>query len=405
MISFVDMDVSKNLCVSGLTAVTELCYNIVNSFEYNQSTLAVFLDLSKAFDTINHDILLKKLEWYGVRGRALEWFRSYLSNRTQFVLYNLTKSSTHTIPCGVPQGSVLGPLLFIIYTNDLPNCLTYSKAILFADDTTIYLNKENTLDMFDYVNSDLGALSEWFRANKLSLNVGKTNYVVFKENTKSIAEYQQIKIGKDIIERKSVVKFLGAYIDSGLEWHDHLKYIKNKLNSSLYALRKVKNLLNTDLLLILYYSLVHPYIEYGISYWGSTHSTHVNTIFIIQKKAVRIVKGTKYNDHTNPLFKQFKIMKLQDLYRTHVAKYMYNLSKGALPIPLMNIIKYNACIHTHNTRNKNNPHVTHRRTNIASKSLRHKGPEIWYQIPEYIQSNKTVKSFASQLKKHIIDSY
>jgi hypothetical protein len=217
-------------------AIHEFVDQAITSFEEKKTTLGVFLDLSKAFDTIDHSILLSKLEWYGVRGTALEWFRSYLSNRKQFVQYKETKSSTHTIPCGVPQGSVLGPLLFIIYTNDLPNCLKFSKAILFADDTTVYLTSKSISNLFNNINSDLELLSEWFRANKLSLNIGKTNYVVFKQNPMQVDEHLKIKIGNNVIEQKNVIQFLGLYIDAKLEWHDHIQYIKNKLKSSLYAL-------------------------------------------------------------------------------------------------------------------------------------------------------------------------
>ena len=137
----------------------------VNGFDKSEYTLGTFLDLSKAFDTINYKILLEKLEWYGIRGNSLDWFHSYLSNRKQFVQYNQSISHTETMPCGVPQGSVLGPLLFIIYTNDLPNCLQYSKAILFADDTTVYSSSKNIQYLYTSANTDLQSLAEWFREN------------------------------------------------------------------------------------------------------------------------------------------------------------------------------------------------------------------------------------------------
>ena len=169
---------------------------------------------------------------------ALEWFRSYLSNRKQFVKYKNAQSPTHNIPCGVPQGSVLGPLLFISYTNDLPNCLTHSKAIIFADDTTIYSNSANLNTLSNHINVDLEALSDWFCANKLSLNIEQTNYVVFRQSSRVIDDNLEIKIGDSIIDRKNAVKFIGVYIETSLECHEHINYIKNKLNSSMYALRK-----------------------------------------------------------------------------------------------------------------------------------------------------------------------
>ena len=171
-----------------------------------------------------------------LRHRSHEIVESYLSNRKQFVQFKETKSTTRSVPCGVTQGSILGPLLFIIYTNDLPNCLTHSKVILFADDTTVYSTLEDIPTLFNNVNLDLDSLTEWFRSNKLSLNVGKTHYVIFKNNPRPIDSNLNIKVGNIPIEHKNVVKFLGVYIDVKLEWHYHIKYIKNKLNSSIYAM-------------------------------------------------------------------------------------------------------------------------------------------------------------------------
>jgi len=176
---------------------------------------SIYLDLSKAFDTIDHSILLNKLKHYGIRGTCLKWLNSYLSNRTQYVKINKTKSIIQEINCGVPQGSVLGPLLFIIYTNDIPNQLQFTRTILFADDTTIYCSNTNLNNLYQDINHDLDVLYDWFKANKLSLNISKTNYMIFSNN--SIPQHNlnqsKIKIGNEIISRKSYVKFLGMTID------------------------------------------------------------------------------------------------------------------------------------------------------------------------------------------------
>ena len=160
-------------------AIAEMCDKISSASDKNDFSIGVFIDLSKAFDTINHDILLRKLEHYGIRGIALNWFRSYLYNRKQFVSSNYAVSPFLSINCGVPQGSHLGPLLFLIYVADVENCSAILSFILFADDTNLFYSSNSLFELFTTVNSELSKLSEWFCANKLSLNVKKTNYILF----------------------------------------------------------------------------------------------------------------------------------------------------------------------------------------------------------------------------------
>ena len=167
---------------STINAITEFTSHILSSFDKHEYSLSVFLDLSKAFDTIDHNILLRKLNYYGVRGVALDWFRSYLSDRKQFVTFKDTNSNIRRVDCGVPQGSVLGPLLFIIYTNDLANAIKHSKCILFADDTTILYSTMHLDESYDNISFDLHTLSDLFKANKVSLNVNKSNYMIFKKS-------------------------------------------------------------------------------------------------------------------------------------------------------------------------------------------------------------------------------
>ena len=166
----------------------------------------------------------------------------------------------------------------------MPNCLSLCKAVLFADDTQVYLSSSDTNYLYRSVNNDLESLKDWFRANKLSLNVGKTNYVLFRHNETYTPSDLTIKIGNEQIESKSVVKFLGMYIDSKLEWHEHIKCIKNKMSSGSYAINKVKHLLSCNHLTTLYYSLIYPHLDYGITLWGSTHTTNIKQLTIMQKK-------------------------------------------------------------------------------------------------------------------------
>ena len=160
---------------STIDAITKFVSNVLEAVDNRKVCVSVYLDLSKAFDTINHSILLRKLEHYGVRGKAHEWFKSCLAQRKQYVYYKKHKSESKAVSVGIPQGSVLGPLLFIIYCNDMPKLLKYCSSVIFADDTTIYHAGTNQTEVYRKMNSDLETLSDWFKANKLSVNASKLN--------------------------------------------------------------------------------------------------------------------------------------------------------------------------------------------------------------------------------------
>ena len=171
-------------------AILELVTKISKAIDDNEFTMGVFLDLSKAFDTVDHVILLQKLEHYGIRGVALDWFKNYLTGRTQFGKYKTTNSNSLSIKCGVPQGSVLGLLLFLLYINDITKCSQILKFILFADDTNLFLNHHDVMTLYKIMNQELKKVTAWLTANKLSLNINKTIFIIFKSNRKKLKTKQ-----------------------------------------------------------------------------------------------------------------------------------------------------------------------------------------------------------------------
>ena len=220
-------------------ALITLMDKLTTALENGEFTVGVFLDFSKAFDTINHQILFDKLYHYGIRGVALSWFESYLSGRYQFITYNGIKSSQQLIKCGVPQRSILRPLLFLIYINDLPSVCKSAVSIMLADDTKIFLSDSNLITLETLVNKQLSHLATWLKANKLSLNVKKTHYMVF--SNKRIPAKIDLMINNERICVTCKTKFLGVIIDNKLTWKDHINYIQAKSREVLELSLKLEN--------------------------------------------------------------------------------------------------------------------------------------------------------------------
>jgi hypothetical protein len=312
-------------------AILELCDRIYEGMTLNNFSLGIFVDLKKAFDTLNHEILINKLEHYGIRGNALDWFKNYLCNRYQFTNFNSCNSELMLISCGIPQGSILGPLLFLVYINDLTYAVSYGNSILFADDTNILYQHHNLSELEQITNMELEILHKWFAANKLSLNVSKTKYMIFHKKTSSNFPDLNINIYSNTIERVSCIKFLGVVLNENLTWMDHITFKGNKISSALHSISRLKYQLPEHILLILYQTLISPHFSYALSCWGDSPKYVLNRMNILQKKALRIVSNVKYNSHCDPLFKKYKILKVHDLFKLQCIRLAYKNKFSMLP--------------------------------------------------------------------------
>ena len=214
-------------------AIAQLANQIHELFENDNYTLGVFIDLSEAFDAIDHAILFKKLESYGIKDIIVAWFRSYLTNRKRFIqITNDSKSDLRNTTCRVWQGSILGPLLFLVYVNDLPSSSKILNSIMFADDTNLFYEHKNIIKLFATVNEELMNINGWFMANKFSLNVGKTKYSLFHKPSRVDdlpIKLPKLSINNQKVKRASYTKFLGFFLDENLSWKEHLKYTENKI--------------------------------------------------------------------------------------------------------------------------------------------------------------------------------
>lgn len=374
-------------------AVLKMVEYLYEALNAKTITLNVFIDFRKAFDLVDHGILLQKLQAYGFRGPILSVLTSYLSERKQVVKIGNCFSAPKSVSMGIPQGSCLGPLLFLIFINDLPKFSNMSTTILYADDTALLFQNSNLNDLVSIVNSELTRFSDWSTANKLIVNTEKT-YPLLITNSRLPETVPPIYLNNDVIHFKTQIKYLGVIVDQNLKFNIHISEICKKISKSIGILYNMRKYLPLPALISLYYSLVYPYFIYCNLCWGNTYETHLKPLFILQKRAIRIIHQASFNSHTNSLFYSSKILKLPDINRFNQCIYVFK-----------NFDKFETVSHNYSVRNQSQLVPRFQRTTLTQHSISFSAPKEYNALPDSLKYSTSLSVFKRGVRNHLISLY
>ena len=406
-------------------ALMSMIQQIRDTMDDGNIAVGVFVDFQKAFDTVNHEILLRKLEHYGVRGTPNNWFKSYLTDRKQYVALDNTNSDHASIKHGVPQGSVLGPLLFLVYINDLHTCINHSITRHFADDTNlIHILNKLFPNSVKKLNRDLRCLNNWLLANKISLNSTKTELIYFRKSGSMIPE-KRIKLNGVKLIACSDVKYVGITLDEHLTFNPHRDILHSKLKRANNLLSISRHYVPRGILHQIYFGQFYSHLTYGCQIWGLNDNDNLK-ILTQQKKAVRKISFAHFEAHSDPLFKELNMLKLPDTIKLNNMLFVHNVLNNKAPKAFNNYFKFEN-LHDHDTvRNPNSVYSTPKgslelpKTNllVGKKGIKYVCANTWNTtLKELARKNSTlannenwlkdltIPQLKKLLKHHFLDTY
>ena len=396
--------------------------DIVNTVQTNMDnhlfSCGIFIDLKKAFDTVDHKILLHKLDHFGFRGHINLWLSSYLQGRSQTTQIGPHISKRLDSTCGVPQGSVFGPLLFLLYINDIQESSDKFSFYLFADDTNILYSDKNLKSLELSVNQELNNVYDWLTANKLTLNTKKSNFVIFCPPQRKLTYQPRIVIfdsnqnKKVALEHKDYVKHLGILIDKNLSWKHHIGHIVIKVSRTVGLITKLRHFLPTHTLLNIYQALVAPYLTYGLAIWGQACKSYLDKVLKLQKRALRFIFFSGPSEHAIPLFLDAQVLPIKFLYYESIANLMFDVRNTTAPSNIQDLFQDISNVHSYNTRSStsNNFYTKPSRLSVQANSFSRIGVKVCNEIPQALR-DLSKNAFKRKLKQILfnilgsLDSY
>lgn len=386
------------------TALTHLIDTWLKDVDSGKYVGAVFLDLRKAFDLVDHTILLHKLKLYHFSENTILLFKSYLSNRTQLIKVGNIKSNTMYVTSGVPQGSILGPLLFLLYINDISFTTSTGNIDLYADDSTLYESDNDIINVQNKLQDNLNVIKSWCLLNNMSIHPLKTKCMIIctKQKLKHCKELH-LTIDGSTIENVTVQKILGVYVDNTLSWNVQINKVCSKVNSKLALLRRIYYFLTDDMKKLFYNAYIMSIFDYCCTIWGKGNKRYINKISKMQGRVAKVILNKPPRTSTTDLLKELHWLSFSDRCNYHTAVLIYKAKNNLAPKYISNLLtfssneKYSLRSATHNDI------VTPKhRTNYLKNSFNYTGAHVWNTIPTYIRSLVSINAFKCNYKKYLL---
>ena len=373
------------------TGTIELIQHINDRMDRGEYVVALSFDLTRAFDTVHSKFVSEKMTKLGLRGFINDWLTSYLEDRKMVVKIDDAVSNEYCVNVGTPQGSVLGPLIFLLYINDIVDFISHGKILMYADDVIIALSDMDTSQLYKKIEIVMKQFSIWCAKNRLIVNNSKTVLIEFKNSHRQSQNFS-FTFNDEVITSSKSIKFLGTILDTNLTWTEHINYVCNKLNKTFYIICSLKSYLEIEPLINVYYAFAYSAISYNIIGWGQ--SSDLQRVFVSQKRIIRLILNLPYRTSCREMFKKYAILTVPSIYILKLLSHVYQNKHKFL---------VHSDHHSYNTRQKNNIYNSKHKHTFYEKSPIFAGCQLFNKLPKKMKEEKTFTKFKTSLKKLLVN--